>query len=104
MRFGMICLALLAAGLLCTTACFGVEVGGFREKAVHKEPVVLGGGVSKEPYAIHYSAAGSHIMAHQIGLGAPNSSQYHFGRDFSLGTVDSLYYGAPFILQFLEDP
>jgi len=104
LRFRKICLALLAAALLCNAASCTVELGGLREKAIHKEPVVLGSVASSDPYAIHYNAAGSHAMAYQIGLGTPNSSQFHFGRDFSLGTIDNIYYGAPFILQFIEDP
>ena len=103
MRFATICLALMTV-FLCTAASFAVEVGGLREKAVHKEPISLGGGISKDPYVIHHNAAGSHLMAYQIGLGQPNGSEYHFGKDFSLGNLENIYYGTPFTIQFLEDP
>jgi hypothetical protein len=44
-------------------------------------------------------------MGYQLGTGElPYSPLYYFGRDFSLGTIDSNYPGTPFITQFLADP
>lgn len=44
-------------------------------------------------------------MNYQNGIVIPKyGSQYYFGRDFSLGTVDGNYMGTPFLTQFLADP
>jgi hypothetical protein len=67
--------------------------------------VSLSGGVSSDPVMLQYNPVGSHINNYQNGIVIPKSaSQYHFGRDFSLGTIDSNYPGTPFLTQFLADP
>lgn len=69
------------------------------------EPVSLSGRLYDDAVMLHYYPIGSHVMSYQRGIVAPKySSQYHFGRDFSLGTIDSNYPGTPFILQYLSDP
>ena len=66
--------------------------------------------------AIHYSPMGRNInlmpiyaemMAFQQGYNPIlnlNGNGYYFGRDFSLGIINSNYGDAPFITQFLADP
>jgi len=55
--------------------------------------------------ALQYYPIGAHIMNDQNGIVVPKyASQYYFGRDFSLGTIDNNYPGTPFILQYLSDP
>jgi len=57
------------------------------------------------PVALQYNPVGAHIMNDQNGIVVPKyASQYYFGRDFSLGTIDNNYPGTPFILQYLSDP
>ena len=57
------------------------------------------------PVALQYYPIGAHIMNDQNGIVVPKyASQYYFGRDFSLGTIDNNYPGTPFILQYLSDP
>lgn len=72
-------------------------------------PISLSRGIpsSHSPVVLHYNPVGSHIMNYQNGIVIPKypyASQYHFGRDFSLGTIDSNYPGTPFLTQFLADP
>jgi len=58
-----------------------------------------------DPVMLQYYPIGAHIMNDQNGIAIPRySSLYHFGRDFSLGTIDGNYPGTPFILQYLSDP
>lgn len=67
--------------------------------------ISLSRGESSDPVIIQYKPVGSHIMNYRNGIVIPKSaSQYHFGRDFSLGTIDSNYPGTPFLLQYLSDP
>jgi len=57
------------------------------------------------PAMLKYNPVGVHIMNDQNGVvTAKYDSQYYFGRDFSLGTIDNNYPGTPFILQYLSDP
>ena len=57
------------------------------------------------PVSLQYNPVGVHIMNYQNGIVTPKyASQYYFGRDFSLGTIDNNYPGTPFILQYLSDP
>jgi len=68
-------------------------------------PISLSRGISSDPVMLQYNPVGAHIMNYQNGIVIPRSaSQYHFGRDFSLGTIDSNYPGTPFLLQYLADP
>jgi hypothetical protein len=68
-------------------------------------PISLSRGISSDPVVIQYNPVGAYIMNYQNGIVIPKSaSQYHFGRDFSLGTIDSNYPGTPFLLQYLADP
>ena len=68
-------------------------------------PVSLSRWECEEPLMLEYYPIGSHLMNYQKGIVFPKySSQYHFGRDFSLGTIDGNYPGTPFILQYLSDP
>jgi hypothetical protein len=67
--------------------------------------VSLSRGVPGAPVMLHYQHIGSHIMNDRNGIIIPKyTSQYYFGRDFSLGTIDSNYPGTPFLTQFLADP
>lgn len=67
--------------------------------------VSLSRGISSAPLILHYNHIGSHIMNDQNGIMIPKyAPQYYFGRDFSLGTIDSNYPGTPFLTQFLADP
>ena len=69
------------------------------------QPVSLSSQEREEPLMLEYYPIGSHLMNYQKGIAFPKySSQYHFGRDFSLGTIDGNYPGTPFILQYLSDP
>jgi len=69
------------------------------------QPVSLSSRECEEPLMLEYYPIGSHLMNYQKGIAFPKySSQYHFGRDFSLGTIDGNYPGTPFILQYLSDP
>ena len=69
------------------------------------QPVSLSNRECQEPLLLQYYPIGSHLMNYQKGIAFPKySSQYHFGRDFSLGTIDGNYPGTPFILQYLSDP
>jgi hypothetical protein len=71
----------------------------------HATPISLSGGISSDPVMLQYNPVGSHIMNYQNGIIIPKyASQYHFGRDFSLGMIDSNYPGTPFLTQFLADP
>lgn len=68
-------------------------------------PVSLSRGISSYPMMLEYRPVGAHIMNYQNGIVIPKSaSQYHFGKDFSLGTIDNNYPGTPFLLQYLSDP
>ena len=68
-------------------------------------PISLSRGISSGPMMLQYNPVGAHIMNYQNGIVIPKSaSQYHFGKDFSLGTIDSNYPGTPFLLQYLSDP
>lgn len=68
-------------------------------------PISLSRGISSNPVQLQYNPVGSHIMNYQNGIVIPKyGSQYHFGRDFSLGTIDGNYPGTPFLTQFLADP
>ena len=68
-------------------------------------PISLSRGISVDPVMLGYHPVGAHIMNYQNGIVIPKSaSQYHFGKDFSLGTIDSNYPGTPFLLQYLSDP
>jgi hypothetical protein len=68
-------------------------------------PISLSRGVSNYPVVLGYRPVGAHIMNYQNGIVIPKSaSQYHFGKDFSLGTIDNNYPGTPFLLQYLSDP
>ena len=68
-------------------------------------PVSLSSQEREEPLMLEYYPIGSHLMNYQKGIAFPKySSQYHFGRDFSLGNIDGNYPGTPFILQYLSDP
>jgi hypothetical protein len=70
-----------------------------------RQPVYLGRGIPRSPAVIQHSPVGSHIMNYQNGIVIPRyGSQYYFGRDFSLGTVDGNYMGTPFLTQSLADP
>jgi hypothetical protein len=61
--------------------------------------------VPDAPVVLHYQHIGSHIMNDRNGIVIPKyASQYYFGRDFSLGTIDGNYPGTPFLTQFLADP
>ncbi len=67
--------------------------------------VSLSRGVAGAPVMLHYQHIGSHIMNDRNGIMVPKyAPQYYFGRDFSLGTIDSNYPGTPFLTQFLADP
>lgn len=67
--------------------------------------VSLSSGISSAPLMLHYDDIGSHIMNDQNGIMIPKyAPQYYFGRDFSLGMIDSNYPGTPFLTQFLADP
>ncbi len=69
------------------------------------QAVSLSHGVFSDPVMLQYYPIGAHIMNDRKGIVIPKrSSQYHFGRDFSLGTIDGNYPGTPFILQYLSDP
>lgn len=71
----------------------------------HADPIYLGSGFSSGPALIYYEPLGTHVMASQIGAIAPQYNSRHlFGKDFSLGTIDSNYPGTPFLTQFLADP
>jgi hypothetical protein len=68
-------------------------------------PISLSSGISSGPVMLQYHPVGAHIMNYQNGIIIPKSaSQYHFGKDFSLGTIDNNYPGTPFLLQYLSDP
>ena len=68
-------------------------------------PISLGMGMPNDPVMLQYNPVGAHIMNHQNGIFIPkHASQYHFGRDFSLGLIDNNYQGTPFLLQSLSDP
>ena len=68
-------------------------------------PISLSRGISSYPMVLEYRPTGAHIMNYQNGIIIPKSaSQYHFGKDFSLGTIDNNYPGTPFLLQYLSDP
>jgi hypothetical protein len=68
-------------------------------------PISLSRRISNYPVVLEYSPVGAHIMNYQNGIIIPKSaSQYHFGKDFSLGTIDNNYPGTPFLLQYLSDP
>jgi len=68
-------------------------------------PVSLSRDISSYPMVLEYRPTGAHIMNYQNGIVIPKSaSQYHFGKDFSLGTIDNNYPGTPFLLQYLSDP
>ena len=68
-------------------------------------PIPLSRGLLSGPVKIQYHPVGAHIMNYQNGIVIPKSaSQYHFGKDFSLGTIDNNYPGTPFLLQYLSDP
>jgi hypothetical protein len=74
-------------------------------KHPHFAPISLSKGIPSSPAVIGYLPIGTHIMGYQLGTGElPYSPLYYFGRDFSLGTIDSNYPGTPFITQFLADP
>jgi hypothetical protein len=67
--------------------------------------VSLSRGAPSYSLALDYRPVGAHIMNHRNGIVIPKyGSQYHFGKDFSLGTIDSNYPGTPFLLQYLSDP
>lgn len=69
------------------------------------KPVSLSRGAFVNSVMLQYYPMGAHIMNDQNGIVIPKySSQYYFGRDFSLGTIDGNYPGTPFILQYLSDP
>ncbi|MEI6102638.1 MAG: hypothetical protein WCP70_01710 [Methanothrix sp.] len=68
-------------------------------------PISLSRGIPNYPVVLGYNPVGAHIMNYQNGIVIPKSaSQYHFGKDFSLGTIDNNYPGTPFLLQYLSDP
>jgi hypothetical protein len=68
-------------------------------------PISLSRGTPNYPVVLGYNPVGAHIMNYQNGIFIPKSaSQYHFGKDFSLGTIDNNYPGTPFLLQYLSDP
>ncbi len=68
-------------------------------------PISLSKGISSYPLNLHYNPVGSHVMNYQNGITIPRyASQYYFGREFSLGTINSNYPGTPFLTQFLADP
>jgi len=68
-------------------------------------PISLSRGISSGPVMLQYNPVGAHIMNYQNGIVIPKSaSQFHFGKDFSLGTIDNNYPGTPFLLQYLSDP
>ncbi len=68
-------------------------------------PISLSRGIPNYPVVLGYNPVGAHIMNYQNGIIIPKSaSQYHFGKDFSLGTIDNNYPGTPFLLQYLSDP
>lgn len=68
-------------------------------------PISLSRGIWSDPVMLQYRPVGAHIMNYQNGIVIPkSSSQYHFGKDFSLGTIDNNYPGTPFLLQYLSDP
>ena len=68
-------------------------------------PISLSRGISSYPMVLEYRPVGAHLMNYQNGIIIPKSgSQYHFGKDFSLGTIDNNYPGTPFLLQYLSDP
>jgi hypothetical protein len=68
-------------------------------------PISLSSRISNYPVMLGYNPVGAHIMNYQNGIVIPKSaSQYHFGKDFSLGTIDNNYPGTPFLLQYLSDP
>ncbi|MGV8175681.1 MAG: hypothetical protein ACP5OU_08280 [Methanothrix sp.] len=69
------------------------------------QAVDLSNSAFSDPVMLQYYPIGAHIMKDRKGIVIPKrSSQYHFGRDFSLGTIDGNYPGTPFILQYLSDP
>jgi hypothetical protein len=60
---------------------------------------------SRDPLIIHYDLVGSHVMNTQFKMAPTQSApRYIFGRDFSLGIINSNYPGTPFLTQFLSDP
>jgi hypothetical protein len=68
-------------------------------------PISLSRRISSYPMVLEYRPVGAHLMNYQNGIVIPKSaSQYHFGKDFSLGTIDNNYPGTPFLLQYLSDP
>lgn len=68
-------------------------------------PISLSSWVSSDPMMLQYYPVGAHIMNYQNGIIIPKfAAQHHFGKDFSLGTIDSNYPGTPFLTQFLADP
>jgi hypothetical protein len=68
-------------------------------------PISLSSWVSSDPMMLQYYPVGAHIMNYQNGIVIPKyAAQHHFGKDFSLGTIDSNYPGTPFLTQFLADP
>jgi hypothetical protein len=68
-------------------------------------PISLSRGIASYPMVLEYHPVGAHLMNYQNGIIIPKSaSQYHFGKDFSLGTIDNNYPGTPFLLQYLSDP
>ncbi len=69
------------------------------------EPVSLSRGISSDPMILQHYPVGSHVMNYQNRITTPQfASHYYFGRDFSLGIIDSNYPGTPFLTQFLADP
>lgn len=83
-----------------------IEIGSIGQRQMtHLEPVSLSRGISDGPAAIYYYPIGFHIMTYQMCMPVPLCApQYYFGRDFSLGMIDSNYPGTPFLTQFLADP
>ncbi len=70
-----------------------------------KQPVYVGRGFPSGQAIIQHNPVGAHIMNYQNGIVIPRyGSQYYFGRDFSVGTVDGNYMGTPFLTQYLADP
>jgi len=67
--------------------------------------ISLSRGTPSYPLVLDYRPVGAHIMNHRNGIVIPKyGPQYHFGKDFSLGTIDNNYPGTPFVLQYLSDP
>lgn len=103
MQLRSIYLLVLATVLIGLASASSIDIGAHSHGVhPHLSPVSLSRGIS-EITVIHYDPVGA--LLYQFGLAEYRQGpRYYFGRDFSLGTVDSNYPGTPFLTQFLADP